>query len=72
MDGYTEEMKAQLHNGMSQRAYTEAKAKQKKVIRPTISVRAPDPIYRNFGEENTPLHFAVESKDSEHKEWYRS
>ena len=72
VDGYTEEMKAQLHNGMPQRAYTEAKAKQKKLVKrpqPTF-MRAPDPIYRNFGEENTPQHFQVEFKDSEHKEWY--
>ena len=72
VDGYTEEMKAQLHNGMPQRAYTEAKAKQKKLVtrpQPTF-MRAPDPIYRNFGEENTPQHFQVEFKDSEHKEWY--
>ena len=72
VDGYTDEMKAQLHNGMPQRAYTEAKAKQKKIVtrpQPTF-MRAPDPIYRNFGEENTPQHFQVEFKDSEHKEWY--
>ncbi len=72
VDGYTDEMKALLHNGMPQRAYTEAKAKQKKLVtrpQPTF-MRAPDPIYRNFGEENTPQHFQVEFKDSEHKEWY--
>lgn len=72
VDGYTDEMKAQLHNGMPQRAYTEAKAKQKKIVtrpQPTF-MRAPDPIYRNFGEENTPQHFQVEFKDSKHKEWY--
>ena len=72
VDGYTDEMKALLHNGMPQRAYTEAKAKQKKLVtRPKPNfMRAPDPIYRNFGEENTPQHFQVEFKDSEHKEWY--
>ncbi len=72
VDGYTDEMKALLHNGMPQRAYTEAKAKQKKLVtrpKPTF-MRAPDPIYRNFGEENTPQHFQVEFKDSKHKEWY--
>jgi len=72
VDGYSDEMKALLHNGMPQRAYTEAKAKQKKLVtrpQPTF-MRAPDPIYRNFGEENTPQHFQVEFKDSEHKEWY--
>ena len=72
VDGYTEEMKALLHNGMPQRAYTEAKAKQKKLVtrpQPTF-MRAPDPIYKNFGEENTPQHFQVEFKDSKHKEWY--
>ena len=72
VDGYTDEMKALLHNGMPQRAYTEAKAKQRQLVKrpkPTF-MRAPDPIYRNFGEENTPQHFQVEFKDSEHKEWY--
>ena len=33
-------------------------------------MRAPDPIYKNFGEESVPQHFQVEFKDSEHKEWY--
>ena len=72
VDGYTDEMKALLHNGMPQRAYTEAKAKQKKLVtRPEPSfMRAPDPIYKNFGEENTPQHFQIEFKDSKHKEWY--
>ena len=71
VDGYTDEMKKKLHNGMPQRAFTEAKAKQRKLVtRPQPNfMRAPDPIYKNFGKD-TPQHFQVEFKDSEHNEWY--
>ena len=71
VDGYTDEMKKKLHNGMPQRAFTEAKAKQRKLVtRPQPNfMKAPDPIYKNFGKD-TPQHFQVEFKDSEHKEWY--
>tara|TARA_B100000902_G_scaffold399574_1_gene471128 strand:- start:9547 stop:10710 length:1164 start_codon:yes stop_codon:yes gene_type:complete len=71
VDGYTDEMKKKLHNGMPQRAFTEAKAKQRKLVtRPQPNfMKAPDPIYKNFGKD-TPQHFQVEFKDSENKEWY--
>lgn len=69
VDGYTEDMLARLHNGMPQRGFTEIKNKYVTRPKPTF-MRAPDPIYKNFGEENTPQHFQVEFKDSEHKEWY--
>ncbi len=71
VDGYTDEMKKKLHNGMPQRAFTEAKANQRKLVtRPQPNfMRAPDPIYKNFGKD-TPQHFQVEFKDSEHNEWY--
>ena len=69
VDGYTEEMLAKLHNGMPQRAFTESKNKY--VTRPAPSfLKAPDPIYRNFAEDNVPQHFQVEFKDNKHKEWY--
>ena len=69
VDGYTEDMLARLHNGMPQRGFTEIKNKYVTRPKPTF-MRAPDPIYKNFGEENTPQHFQVEFKDSIHKEWY--
>ena len=69
VDGYTEDMLARLHNGMPQRGFTEIKNKYVTRPKPTF-MRAPDPIYKNFGEENTPQHFQVEFKDSKHKEWY--
>ena len=71
VDGYTDEMKKKLHNGMPQRAFTEAKAKQRKLVtRPQPNfMKAPDPIYKNFGKD-TPQHFQVEFKDSENNEWY--
>ena len=39
-DGYTDDMKQRLYNGMPQRAYTEAKAKQKKIV------ERPKPTFR--------------------------
>ena len=69
VDGYTDDMRAKLHNGMPQRAYTEAKAKQLKLV------QRPKP---NFGKipqvsdtgETVPQHFQVEFEDSKGKKWY--
>ena len=69
VDGYTEDMLARLHNGMPQRAFTESKNVNVERPKPTF-MRAPDPIYTNFGKEDVPQHFQVEFKDSQHKEWY--
>ena len=69
VSGYTEDMLQRLHNGMPQRGFTEVKNKYVKRPKPTF-MRAPDPIYKNFGEENVPQHFQVEFKDAKHKEWY--
>ena len=61
VDGYTEDMLARLHNGMPQRGFTEVKNKY--VERPkSMFMRASDPIYKNFGEDNVPT-FQVEFKD---------
>jgi len=67
--GYTEDMLARLHNGMPQRGFTEVKNKHVERPKPNF-MRAPDPIYKNFGVENVPQHFQVEFKDGKHKEWY--
>ena len=69
VSGYTEDMLQRLHNGMPQRGFTEVKNKYVERPKPTF-MRAPDPIYKNFGEENVPQHFQVEFKDAKHKEWY--
>ena len=69
VSGYTEDMLQRLHNGMPQRGFTEVKNKHVERPKPTF-MRAPDPIYKNFGEENVPQHFQVEFKDAKHKEWY--
>ena len=69
VDGYTDDMRSKLHNGMPQRAYTEAKAKQRKLV------QRPKP---NFGKipqvsdtgETVPQHFQVEFEDSKGKKWY--
>ena len=69
VSGYTDEMLEKLYNGMPQRGFTEKKNKY--VERPVPEfLRAPDPIYQNFDQENVPQHFQVEFKDSNNKEWY--
>ena len=67
--GYSDDMLERLHNGMPQRGFTEVKNKYVERPKPNF-MRAPDPIYKNFGEQNTPQHFQVEFKDDKHKEWY--
>ena len=48
---------------MPQRGFTEVKNKY--VERPTPTfMRAPDPIYKNFGEDNVPELFLVQFKDA--------
>jgi organic radical activating enzyme len=69
VDGYTDEMLEKLHNGMPQRAFTEVKNKHVERPQPEF-MRSPDPIYKNFEQDNVPQHFQVEFKDSKHKEWY--
>ena len=69
VDGYTDEMLKKLYNGMPQRGFTEKKNQH--VERPVPEfLRAPDPIYKNFEQNNVPQHFQVEFKDSNQKEWY--
>jgi organic radical activating enzyme len=69
VDGYTDEMLKKLYNGMPQRGFTEKKNQH--VERPVPEfLRAPDPIYKNFEQNNVPQHFQVEFKDSDQKEWY--
>ena len=66
VDGYTDEMKKLLHNGMPQRAYTEHKNKY---------VSRPKPNWKPLPEmkldsAEVPQHFQVEFEDSKGKKWY--
>ena len=71
VDGYTPEMLKRLHNGMPQRAFTENKSSQSKiVVRPEPRFyKTPDPIYQD-AQSKIPQHFQVEFRDKEHKIWY--
>lgn len=71
VDGYTPEMLKRLHNGMPQRAFTENKSSQSKiVVRPEPKFyKTPDPIYQD-AQSKIPQHFQVEFRDKEHKIWY--
>jgi organic radical activating enzyme len=71
VDGYTDEMLKRLHNGMPQRAFTEDKSKQAKLVkRPEPKFyKTPDPIYQD-AQSKIPQHFQVEFRDKEHKIWY--
>ena len=70
VDGYTEDMKAKLHNGMPQRSYTEQKAAEARVVkRPKPKFEIPDyTIGRN--DASVPWHMQVEFTDSKGKKWY--
>tara|TARA_B100001057_G_scaffold156527_1_gene156985 strand:+ start:6968 stop:8077 length:1110 start_codon:yes stop_codon:yes gene_type:complete len=67
VDGYTDEMKAKLHNGMPQRAYTEAKNKFVTRPKPTFGKL---PNMTNDDGSQIPQHFQVEFADSKGKKWY--
>lgn len=71
VDGYTPEMLKRLHNGMPQRAFTEDKAAQAKLVqRPTPTfLKAPDPIYSEQ-HAKIPQHFQIEFVDKTQKVWY--
>ena len=67
VDGYTDEMKQKLWNGMPQRAYTEVKRKWSG--RPKATFELPK---NTIGENDTtvPAHFQVEFTDKDGKKWY--
>jgi organic radical activating enzyme len=69
VDGYTPEMLKRLHNGMPQRAFTEAKSALANLVQrpqPTFK-KEPDPIY---SQDTIPQHFQVEFVDNNKKVWY--
>lgn len=71
VDGYTTDMLKRLHNGMPQRAFTENKASQTRLVkRPEPKFyKTPDPIYQD-AQSKIPQHFQVEFRDKQHKIWY--
>jgi len=66
--GYDDKMLEQLHNGMPQRGFTEAKNKHVTRPKPTF-VKRPDPIYWEENN-NVPQHFQVEFRDKNKKYWF--
>lgn len=71
VDGYTDEMKQKLWNGMPQRAYTEAKAKQAKYVerpKPTFLIDKDD-NYRKQ-QADVPWHMQIEFRDSQGDPFY--
>lgn len=67
VDGYTEEQKQKLWNGMPQRAYTEMKRSSEPRPIPTFVM----PTHTISNNDNTvPAHFQVEFTDSAGKKWY--
>lgn len=67
VEGYTDDMKKKLYNGMPQRAYTEKKNKY--VVRPIPKI----PLvtdHKIANDMKIPQHFQVEFQDSKGKKWY--
>ena len=67
VDGYTDEMKEKLYNGMPQRGYTEVKNKFVTRPNPKFPIESRQNITQNT---EVPQHFQVEFQDSKGKKWY--
>ncbi len=68
VDGYTDEMKQKLWNGMPQRAYTEGKNKH--VIRPKPSFKMDRDSHYHKQSAGVPWHMQIEFRDSQEEPWY--
>jgi organic radical activating enzyme len=68
VDGYTDEMLKNLHNGMPQRAYTEQKRIWSNRPDPEFRVDADDKYYQEH--RSVPSHMQVEFRDSKGETWY--
>jgi organic radical activating enzyme len=67
VEGYTEEQKQRLWNGMPQKGYTEIKRKWAERPKPTFEI----PPYATTGDDTSvPTHMQVEFRDSAGKKWY--
>ena len=67
VDGYTDDMKQRLYNGMPQMAYTEVKRKW--ADRPKPKFQIPQNI-QGQNDKSVPWHMQVEFTDSKGKKWY--
>ena len=67
VDGYTDDMKQRLYNGMPQMAYTEVKRKW--ADRPKPNFQIPQNI-QGQNDKSVPWHMQVEFTDSKGKKWY--
>ena len=67
VDGYTDDMKQRLYNGMPQMAYTEVKRTW--ANRPKPSFELPEYVIGQ-NDKTVPWHMQVEFTDSKGKKWY--
>ena len=67
VDGYTDDMKQRLYNGMPQMAYTEVKRKW--ADRPNPNFQIPE-FVEGQNDKSVPWHMQVEFTDSKGKKWY--
>jgi len=67
VDGYTDEQKKRLWNGMPQRAYTESKRKW--ADRPKPAFQIPTGV-NGKNDASVPWHMQVELEDKDGKKWY--
>lgn len=67
VDGYTDEMKKKLWNGMPQRAYTEFKREWNNRPKPTFEI--PKTV-TGVNDASVPGHMQIEFTDSTGKKWY--
>jgi len=67
VNGYTEDMKQKLYNGMPQRGFTEIKNKYVSRPKPNFPIESKENITQNT---KVPQHFQVEFQDSKGKKWY--
>jgi len=67
VDGYTDDMKQKLYNGMPQRGFTEIKNKYVQRPKPNFPIESKENITHNT---EVPQHFQVEFQDSNGKKWY--
>jgi hypothetical protein len=71
VDGYTEEMKKKLWNGMPQRSYTEQKATEAELVdrpKPTFKMDKDSDFHKQSAK--VPWHMQIEFRDSKGDPWY--
>jgi organic radical activating enzyme len=68
VDGYTDEMRAKLHNGMPQRGYTETKNKYVTRPQPNFKIDKDDAYRKQTAK--VPWHMQIEFRDDKGDPWY--